>query len=84
MRKHSGASAATVHLTSTAAGTDLVLTDDGGGFDANARSNGFGLGGMRDRLALLRGSLGIESSPAGTRLIITLPAVSALDPVEHS
>lgn len=87
VRKHSGASSARVDLAATAAGTTLVLSDDGNGFDPNVAPagfgpGGFGLSGMRDRLALLHGSLDVESSPAGTRLVITLPAVPALSPVE--
>lgn len=75
MRKHASASTAVVSLTVTAHGTTLEITDDGSGFDTSAGSDGFGLSGMRDRLALVAGSLDISSSPAGTRLIVTLPAV---------
>ena len=46
----------------------IVVRDDGGGFDMNARGHGFGLVGMRERIALAGGSLAIVSSPgAGDR-----------------
>lgn len=92
VRKHSGAASATVDLTATTAGTTLIVSDDGGGFEPNIPAEGigpggigpggFGLSGMRDRLALLHGSLDVDSSPAGTRLVITLPAVPALSTTE--
>jgi len=55
----------------------LAVRDDGGGFDPAAPTGGFGLGGMRDRLALVGGSLDVASSPAGTTLTATLPASHA-------
>ena len=73
VRKHSGASAARIALTVTAAGATLTVADDGTGFDENSPGGGFGLAGMRERLALVAGSLDISSSPAGTRLTATLP-----------
>ena len=68
VRKHSGASAARIQLD----GTTLTVTDDGHGFDPAAETHGFGLSGMRERLALVGGELAIESSPAGTTLKVTL------------
>ena len=60
----------------------LVVTDDGGGFDVGAPSTGFGLAGMRERLALVGGTLDVSSSPAGTRLTARLPIVA--DPPDGS
>jgi signal transduction histidine kinase len=47
--------------------------DDGRGFDPDARQNGFGLAGMRERVALLHGELEVASSPAGTTITAVLP-----------
>lgn len=84
VRKHSGASTAHIGLSVAAAGATLTISDDGTGFDDSARfgggtpgGGGFGLAGMRERLALVAGSLDISSSPAGTRLTATLPAGAA-------
>ena len=74
IRKHSGAAAATVVLIASDRGTTLEISDDGSGFDLEEPGDGYGLSGMRDRLALVDGALDVSSSPAGTRLIITLPA----------
>jgi signal transduction histidine kinase len=74
IRKHSAATVATVVLIATDHGTTLEISDDGSGFDPEDPGEGYGLSGMRDRLALVDGALDVSSSPAGTRLIITLPA----------
>ncbi|HEX6588762.1 MAG TPA: PAS domain S-box protein [Longimicrobiales bacterium] len=56
-----------------------ILEDDGVGFDvrqapAPGRGPRLGLRGMRERLALLRGDLNVESAPGeGTRLIARIP-----------
>ncbi len=50
------------------------MVDDGTGFDVAAAPDGFGLTGMTERVALVDGSLEIESAPGqGTRLTIELP-----------
>ena len=67
-RKHSGASSIAVRRT----GTSLVISDNGTGFDPSAPSNGFGLAGMRERLALAGGSLSVTSGASGTVLTIEL------------
>lgn len=74
VRKHSGAARALVTLTVAATGTTLTIDDDGSGFDPTTVGQGFGISGMRDRLALVDGGLELSSSPAGTRLVATLPA----------
>ena len=42
----------------------LVVRDDGRGFDPEAPSSGFGIVGIHERVALLGGELGMTSSPA--------------------
>jgi signal transduction histidine kinase len=88
IRKHSGASAATVELTISAESVVLTTWDNGIGFDPTAASPGFGLPGMRDRLALAGGTLEITSASArddsavagGTSVRATLPVeIGSLD-----
>ena len=49
------------------------VRDDGRGFDPGAPADGYGLIGMRERVALLRGELEIASSDAGTHVAAALP-----------
>ncbi|HYM58974.1 MAG TPA: GAF domain-containing sensor histidine kinase [Solirubrobacteraceae bacterium] len=53
---------------------ELSVSDDGRGFDPDAPSKGFGLTGMRERVALADGELEIESGPTGTIVRARLPA----------
>lgn len=76
VRKHSGASTVGVVLTELAGGVELEITDDGCGFVVE-ESHGFGLDGMRRRLAELDGELTVTSSLGdGTRVLARLPTHS--------
>jgi len=66
--RHSRASAVTVGLDYSDGCVRLAVEDNGVGFDPLARTSGFGLESMRQRLAALGGTLRLESSPAGTCL----------------
>lgn len=53
---------------------EVTVRDEGAGFDDRG-STGFGLAGMRERVALLGGDLAIESAPGGgTTVRASLPA----------
>jgi len=57
---------------------EAVVSDNGQGFDPESELTGFGLVGMRERVALLEGMLTIESGPGvGTTLHAVLPSVRA-------
>ena len=73
VRKHANASAVQLDAWSNAGAVGVRIADDGDGFDPDAAADGFGLAGMRDRLALVGGTLDVSSSPAGTVLTATLP-----------
>jgi signal transduction histidine kinase len=77
VRKHSGATSAVVRVTESDSGTTFVVEDDGHGFDQDgspADRDGFGLYTMHERMALLNGSLTIDSAPGrGTRVIALVP-----------
>ena len=54
--------------------SEIIIQDDGIGFDVNAvetrAGHGLGLAGMRERMALVGGTLSIESSSGrGTRVV---------------
>ena len=77
VRKHSGARSAIVHVTESDSSTTFVVEDDGHGFDPGGSSvdrDCFGLYTMRERMALLNGSLIVDSAPGrGTRVIAEIP-----------
>jgi signal transduction histidine kinase len=77
VRKHSGAKSAIVHITESESTTTFVVEDDGQGFDSGGSQfdrDGFGLYTMRERIALLNGSLTVDSVPGrGTRVIADVP-----------
>jgi signal transduction histidine kinase len=72
VRKHAKAATARVTLTAAAGTARLTVTDDGRGFAAQP-GDGFGLAGLRDRLAIAGGTLDIDGTPGATALTATLP-----------
>ncbi|MBX3104855.1 MAG: sensor histidine kinase [Cryobacterium sp.] len=74
VRKHAKAAKVTLSASISDQHVELKIIDDGKGFQTGAESSGFGLSGMRDRLALVNGSLDVTSSPKGTALVARIPA----------
>lgn len=71
--RHARASRADVALT-YGDGVRVEVADDGVGFDTDAVTRGFGLIGMRDRMASVGGWLEVASAPGeGTRVIAWVP-----------
>jgi len=85
VRKHSGATAATVGITAAGGTVTFVVEDDGRGFDAAdgpSDGSGFGLHSMCERMELIGGTLLIDSaSGRGTRVVAELPNVPARTPI---
>jgi len=78
--KHSHAGRATLQARRAADRIELLVSDDGDGFDPAAETDGFGLAGMRERVELAGGELQIESKPGGgTRVMASVPLGSGLD-----
>ncbi|GAB2613425.1 hypothetical protein GCM10027269_82340 [Kribbella endophytica] len=74
--KHSSASAIRLDLRSGSDVLELVVQDDGVGFDPRATQTGAGLVNMRDRVESAGGTLTIETGPArGTVVAASLPGV---------
>ena len=74
VRKHSAATTAAVALDLADGAVNLRITDDGSGFDETKTSSGFGLTGLRERLALVHGTLAVSAVPGGgTSLVASLP-----------
>jgi signal transduction histidine kinase len=73
--KHARAQRVSILLARREDAIAAVIEDDGRGFDpTHTRAGGFGLVGIRERLALLGGKLEVESNAgAGTTLAIEVP-----------
>jgi signal transduction histidine kinase len=74
--KHARARRVSILLTRKSGSIKAVIEDDGQGFDpAEGTLEGFGLVGMRERLALLGGRLQVESGgEAGTTIAAEVPS----------
>lgn len=79
--KHSGAERAHLTVEAGAQTIHVEVSDDGSGFEPAAESAGFGLRGMTERVELGGGRLQVQSGPAGTRVVASLPVrTPATDP----
>lgn len=80
-RKHARATSLAILIQHSDGRIVLTVSDDGTGFDAEAvtagrHDDGLGVMGMRERAALIGGTLEIESTPGqGTNIIVAAPAV---------
>jgi signal transduction histidine kinase len=79
--KHSQATRVNILLRSTDKSIRLSVSDNGAGFAQEAALSkplSFGLAGMRERAALVDGSLAIRSAPGkGVTVVLELPRGSA-------
>ena len=73
--KHAQATTVSVVLTKKGENVVAVIEDDGRGFDpSQSQEDGLGLLGMRERIALLRGRVSVESSEGrGTTVAVEVP-----------
>jgi signal transduction histidine kinase len=71
---HAGAGSARVDVTDSGETLRVRISDHGCGFDPGAPSEGFGLIGMHERVALTGGTLELRSEPGeGTTVEATIP-----------
>jgi PAS domain S-box-containing protein len=80
--KHGAAGNVAILLERRPDHVSLIVEDDGRGFDAEqafgAAGKGLGLVGMRERITLVGGTLGIESRPGGgATLVVRIPVSNA-------
>jgi PAS domain S-box-containing protein len=80
--RHSRASRVAVSIARESGNIQVVVEDDGAGFDVSAlgESDGFGLFNIRERLSCLGGTFSLQSSPGGgTRIVIAAPLETGVD-----
>ena len=81
--RHAQTSDAAVSVRALEGTMEIVIEDQGVGFDPNAvpfDPTSVGLAGMRERVSLLGGNLAVESAPGkGTRLEVRLPVRDAAE-----
>jgi PAS domain S-box-containing protein len=74
--RHSGARAVTIRFTRLAASMEVAIIDDGCGFDAAAvavSSHRLGIQSMRERAAMLGGTVRFVSQRQGTMILVHVP-----------
>ncbi|MEG4211049.1 sensor histidine kinase [Microcoleus sp. S13_B4] len=75
IHKHADGTMVTVGLQQHAGHIYLSISDNGKGFDPAQNTTGFGLQGMRERVAALSGLFAIYSEPGnGCRISVSLPS----------
>ena len=77
--KHARARKVRVAVTASDGTVTVEVQDDGVGFAVEEPKSGFGLAGIRGRVFLAGGVLGVESGPEGTLLRGHLPVREGLD-----
>lgn len=78
--RHSGAKTVSIRFARSAAAVEVEVLDDGCGFDAHAvavSSHRLGIQSMRERAAMLGGTIQFISQPRGTRILVQVPLVTA-------
>ena len=80
--KHAGAERVSIVIAQRGNGISVVVEDDGRGFHAGeVREDALGVVGMRERVALVGGTLEVESSPgAGTTVAAYVPVARKAGP----
>lgn len=72
--RHSKATRVTFSLSPTPEGLSIEITDNGLGFQTKNDQSGHGLGNLRERAAMMKGKMSIESMPgAGTIVTLDVP-----------
>lgn len=84
VRKHAGAHSALVTLRREGADAVLTVADDGIGLGGGPAplDRGFGLGGMRDRVGLVGGSVGLSEGESGRGAVLRVQVPLASGPGE--
>src|SRR5260370_28375 len=74
--RHSGAKVVSIKFARLATTMEVAIVDDGRGFDAKAvavSSQRLGIQSMRERAAMLGGTISFTSRRKGTRILVQIP-----------
>lgn len=74
--KHSGAKAVSIKIARLATALEIAIVDNGCGFDAKAvavSSHRLGIQSMRERAAMLGGTVSFASQRRGTKILVRVP-----------
>ncbi|MGY6520121.1 MAG: sensor histidine kinase [Mongoliitalea sp.] len=71
--KHAHASELMIQLMEVDGVLELIVEDDGHGFDTWQAKAGIGLQNIQDRVSYCRGILTLDSTPSGTTVLIKIP-----------
>ena len=72
--KHARATEIQIQLSTTKEGVYLTIEDNGKGFDLNQNRSGFGLQGIQERVAAVKGHFQLKTSPGdGCQIIVEIP-----------
>jgi len=72
--KHAQASELSIQLTRSEASLNVMVEDNGSGFDPATAREGMGMGNLRDRAAEFGGSVHVDSQPGrGTSISVDIP-----------
>jgi len=82
--KHAQASAVRISVSANDGEVTVEVHDDGVGFDVDARTGGFGLAGIGERVYLAGGELDLESGADGTLVRAQLPLSQPADELPSS
>jgi len=77
--RHSGAKTVRIRFARLATALEVAVSDDGCGFDAKAvavSSHRLGIQSMRERAAMLGGSVSFTSQRKGTKILVQVPLAS--------
>ena len=80
--RHSGAKAVGIVFVRSATALQVAVTDNGCGFNtktATVSSSRLGIQGMRERAAMLGGTVSFTSEGAGTRILVQIPLTGQQD-----
>lgn len=82
IRKYAQATSVIIDVCVTDSEIQLLICDNGRGFDPNSVAGGYGLQGMHERVAVLKGLFMVESSPGnGCQIHVWLPTHLSTPPI---